>query len=257
MKIGIDAKSLARQYTGISVYVSEVVRYLCTIDREDDFYLYSNKHFKLDFDLPDNFHIRKYKALTGTIGILTNLPSIMKKDGIDVFWGTEHCIPIGKQSFKRVVTYHDMATFSNYKLGTRYNYLLMKFVFVPSLKFADKVIAISESTKRDVGRYVDLNRIDVVYNGDSPYTNRDNTVSKEEELEIFKKFEIMAKHYFLFVGSIEPRKNIVTIVEAFEKYKSRNVNGHKLILAGGLGWRYSDILRKIESSPFKKDIRLL
>ena len=45
---------------------------------------------------------------------------------IDVFWGPEHCIPLGNQPFKRIVTIHDLSVLGNPKLGTRYNYLILR-----------------------------------------------------------------------------------------------------------------------------------
>lgn len=254
MKVGIDAKSLARRYTGVSVYVCEVIRHLSEIDHEDEFYLYSNKDIIIDFELPRNFHIKKYRALTGTLGLLINLPSLLKKDGIDVFWGPEHCLPLGRQPFKRVVTFLDLAAFSNYKLGTRYNYLIQRLIAVPSMKCADRIMAISESTKRDVGKYVSLDKIDVIYCGESPYKLEVDNVKDKEKKDICEKYRISKDGFFLFVGSIEPRKNIITIVDGFNKYKSKHSNNHKLVIAGGLGWRYNDILKKIEESPFKEDI---
>lgn len=256
MRIGIDAKTLSKRYTGIAMYVSDMISYFAELDKDDEFFLYSNQPIQLSFTLPHNFHIIQYRAISGTLGLITSLPKILKKDKIDVFWGPEHCLPLGKQSFKRVVTIHDLAVLANYRLGTRYNYLIQRFIAVPSMKCADKVIAISKSTAKDVEKYVDLSKIEVVYNGDSPYKYHLTDFKDEDLVEIFRKYEVAPNSYFLFVSTIEPRKNIVTIINGYNEYKNRTGNGEKLVLAGGLGWRYSKIIKHIKRSPYVHDIVL-
>ena len=74
---------------------------------------------------------------------------------------------------------------------------------------------------------------------------------------ILNKFNIEDKNYLFFVSTIEPRKNIVTLIKAFEILKEKEENKTlKLILAGGLGWKYHDVLDAIEKSKYKEDISL-
>lgn len=256
MRIGIDVKCLSRRYTGVSVYVSDIIHYFAEIDTEDEFFLYSNKQIELPFHLPNNFHVVLYKSYAGTIGMMTSLPRILRRDMIEVFWGTEHCLPLGKQKFRRVLTIHDLAVLSNYRLGTRYNYMIQRFLVIPSMKCADTIIAISKSTAKDVSLYTHKEKIQIVYNGDSPYTNGLNTITAGETQEVMMKFQIRPNQYFLFVSTIEPRKNINTIIDGFNKYKTQNNSDVKIVLAGGLGWRYSKILKHIKESPYVKDIVL-
>ncbi len=256
MKIGIDAKRLNGNFTGIAVYVSEMIRHFIELGKSDEFFLYSPKPIELNFSLPSNFHVVVYKSLSGTFGLITRLPSMLKKDGIELFWGTEHCIPLGKQPFKRVVTIHDLAVMHSHKLGTRYNYMIQRLIGIPSIKAADKIIAISKATAKDVEEYVDKNKIEVIYNGDSPYKYKKRNFTKEKIASILNKWDINEYGYFLFVGSIEPRKNLITLIKAYSKFRQETNSRLKLVLAGSLGWRYNKILREINISSYKEDIVL-
>ena len=231
-----------------------MIRYFAELDSINEFYLYTNKAIYIVFNLPQNFHVIEYKAISGTIGVVFNLAALLKRDKIDVFWGPEHCLPLGQQPFKRVLTIHDLSVLFHYKLGTRYNYIIQKLITIPSIKCADKIVAISYSTANDVAKYTDMSKCEVVYNGDSPYKGHDARYSNEELRQTLEKYSLKNDNYFLFVGSIEPRKNIRTIVDAFNRYKKETKSNIKLVLAGGLGWRYKKILRDINRSPYKKDI---
>jgi len=256
MNIGIDVKSLSKRYTGIAVYIYDLIRYFNELDNVDEFFLYSHKPFELDFKLNKNFHKRIYKGITGSIGVMFQLSKRLRNDNIDLFWGPEHCLVWGKQKFKQVVTIHDLAVLHNPNVGTRYNALLQRFMTIPSCRNADKIIAISQSTANDVIQTsgVDKNKIQIIYNGDSPYIEKNKTYTVEEQKEIENKFSIKKGCFFLFVGSIEPRKNIETIIDAYSMY--RKSGDFKLVLAGGLGWRYRKIINKIQESPYKSDIIL-
>ena len=99
------------------------------------------------------------------------------------------------------------------------------------------------------------NKIEVVYLG----TNFDTeySLSKSNESKILKKFNVQDKNYLFFISTIEPRKNIPTLIKAFETYRDNNIKDNlKLKLAGGLGWKYEEVLNLIENSKYKKDIQL-
>ena len=257
MNIGVDVKSLSKAYTGIAVYVCEIIRYFNEIDCEDQFYLYSNKEIKLPFSLKDNFHIIVYSSRIGSFGVMFKLPALLKMHGIDVFWAPEHIVPLLPTKCKIVVTIHDLAVLVKPQLGTKFNAFLQRVFTIPSIRRADKVVAISKSTATDILKYanVSFDKIQVIYNGDSPYRNVVHDFTDDEEQEISKKYSL-DEPYFLFVGTIEPRKNIPTIVKAFDLFKKQYGGKEKLVLAGGLGWRYKESMKSIKKSPYKNDIVL-
>lgn len=257
MKIGIDAKSLSKRYTGIAIYVHEMVRYLNDIaSPTDDFYLFSNRDFKLDFTLRANFHKVIYHAPLGSMGVMFQIGRLISRLRLDLFWGTEHSIPLTPMHCKLVVTIHDLAVLRIPRIGGTYNTLLQRAFTTRCCRKADLVIAISKATAHDVHDIAGVpeERIKVIYNGDSPYNGKPSTLSPQESLAIREKFNLNSP-YFLFVGTIEPRKNIPTIIKAFNHFSQYYPN-HKLVLAGGLGWRYKASLNEIENSPFNENIIL-
>ena len=256
MIIGIDAKAISKTYTGIAVYVHEMINWFCIIAPENEYVLFSNR----DFVMPKEWKSCKkviYDAkTTGSIAILYGFKKLVKKYHIDVFWGPEHCIPIGNIGCKKVVTFHDLALLYNAKYGTTYNALLQKYMVNKCAKAADQIIAISQSTKNDIKKlckdYADIN---VIYNGDSPYTGKANQVKESEKKQIVTKFNLK-DNYFLYCGTIEPRKNIITIIRAYNQFRKTTGINTQLILCGKLGWKYKKILREIDNSQYRSDIIL-
>lgn len=256
MKIGIDAKALSKRYTGVAIYLYSVIRYLTELDKINEYVLFSNKDFSLDFELPQNFKKCIYRSKIGSFGVMFSLPKLIQSMGVDLFWGPEHIVPFTKDC-PTIVTIHDLAVLMDPSVGTYFNAFLQKVFTIPSIKRSDSVIAISESTANDIVRFAKIKRdkIHVIYNGDSPYTYNLHQFSYEECIAIQNKYKLN-HNYFLFVGSIEPRKNISTIVRAFNSYKSSKNNDAKLVIAGGLGWKYKKTLKTISDSPYKNDIIL-
>ncbi len=255
MNIGIDAKCLARNYTGISVYCADIIRNLSLIDSKNNYILYSNKPIKIDFELPSNFKIKIIASKKGTIFVRYKLKKILIKDKIDIFWGPDHCIPRKSKHYQTFLTVHDLAILQFKKISTVRNTFWIKFFLKKMCKEATKILAVSNTTKEDIKKFYHIdNKVEVVYAGDSPYRNKEITYTKEESDNILNKFGI-DKKYMLFVSTIEPRKNVLNIVKAFNIFKDTN-NDYKLVLAGGIGWRVESILEEIKNSKYKEDIIL-
>lgn len=256
MIIGIDAKSLSKRYTGIAIYVHEMLRYFNEIACDDDqFYLFSNRDFDMDLELSDKFHKVIYHSLTGSFGVMFQMGKYVKKYNIDVFWSPEHIAPLTKIECKIVVTIHDLAILRFPETGERYNKFLQDVFVFRSCRKADRIIAISKATANDIVKLCKINadKVQVIYNGDSPYTGKSSTLTAIDNSTIKNKFGIDCP-YFLFVGTFSPRKNIVTIIKAYNEFRRRNNCKYKLVLAGGFGWKYENILEEIEKSSYKQDI---
>ena len=117
-----------------------------------------------------------------------------------------------------------------------------------------KIITISEFTKKellDLG-LCDEQKIEVIYNGvDEKFC----PIGKSEFAKIASRFDIGYKSYFLFVGTLEPRKNLSTLLQSYLLYLEKSQNPLPLVLAGGIGWRseyFDDILQKALDSGYVK-----
>ena len=193
----------------------------------------------------------------GSFWVYLKLPKILKENNIDVFWGTQHCLPKRNKYTKNiefVLTIHDLAIKKLKTVGSLKNTIIQKLFVKRSLKNADKIIAISEATKKDIVQLynIDKEKISVVYNG----TNFENIgpIDEKKQKEIRQKFGIENTPFLLFVSTIEPRKNIETLIKAFNYVKEKYNSNLKLILAGGLGWKFEGVLKLFEEAKYKEDI---
>ncbi len=252
MKIGIDARPLiSRQPSGIGTFLIHVLRYISAMDSENEYYLYSNKELEYPIELGANFHKRIIPGKVGTLWLRYSLPRHIAKDHLDIFWGTQHFLPCPVKGVRMCLNIHDTALLIQPKWGSRVNAFMQNTFLRASAREADHIFAISQSTKRDVVRLcgVSEEKITVTYLGCPENLQQP---SQEEAAAIRDKFGIRWP-YYLYVGTIEPRKNIETIVAAFN-ILAKTDSETRLVIAGGLGWRYEGILQAVEESPYKDRI---
>lgn len=260
MNIGIDVRGLSQSRTGIPTTIEEVLKRINdTGNKKHKYFLYSNRDIKIDFELNDNIIIKKEERPLGVFWLYFKLPKTLQEDKIDVFWGTQHCLPKRNKYTKNirfVLTIYDLAIKKLKTVGSFKNTLVQKLFLKKSIKHADKIIAISKSTKKDIMDLYKIKeeKISVVYLGTS--AGKEFNISEEEENTIQEKFGIKNTPYLFFVSTIEPRKNIETLILAFDYIKRKEPSNLKLIIAGGLGWKYQKVLDLIEKSEYKEDIMM-
>jgi len=124
-----------------------------------------------------------------------------------------------------------------------------------AIKNADRIIAVSQATKKDILKFypqISQEKITVIHHGFDTKLFQ-GRVSQEESEKVLATYNLKPKTYLLYVGAIQPRKNLGVLIEAFEKIKSNNPE-LKLVLAGAPAWQYEDTLEKISQSKFSKDI---
>ena len=221
MIIGFDAKRLFNNYTGLGNYSRTLLHNLLLYAPENRYFLYtpSIKSNPQTDEFINNPGFTSFAPKTPfpsfwrTVSMLTQL----QKDNLNIYHGLSHELPLGirKSGIRSVVTMHDLIFKiypSTYKLIDRTIYD-KKFRY--SCRNADKIIAISESTKNDIIRLygIDSEKIEVVYQACNPlfYTQY---LNKNED-EVLRKYGLPAG-YLLYVGSVTERKNIATIIKSFE-----------------------------------------
>lgn len=257
MRIGIDARPIeSDKPTGIGVYLASVLNYIFKHDKENEYFLFSTTELKGDVSFDKNVKSVVIPAKIGTLWVRYTLPKYIKKYEISLFWGTEHMLPKRVEGVRYVLTVHDIALMINKKWGSRKNALMQNMFGKPSIKQADKIITISESTKRDLINRLSIkeNKIEAIHiaaNG-APET----PLLKTSEITINKFSCKSGQKYFYYVGSIEPRKNIEKLIKAYDQF-AEDHKDYSLVLAGGLGWRYGKILKAYENAKNKNSIYFL
>lgn len=254
MKIGIDARCLIpEKLTGISTYLDRILSYWGKNNINDEFILYTWKPFEVERVYGKNFEIKIVEGEHTFLWMNFLMPWRIKKDRLDVFWGPNYQLPQKIKNVKYIVTIHDLALFIEPNWGTKRTANMIQRDVPKAAKRADAVLVISESTKRDVIRFLNEKgeKIFCTYLGGAE--DKTELISYDTQKDIKKKYKITDK-YFLFVGTIEPRKNIETLVKAFEEIAQKEKKV-ELIIAGGLGWNYDTVINTIEKSNYKSRIK--
>ncbi|MGX6445624.1 glycosyltransferase family 4 protein [Neobacillus sp. K501] len=257
MKIGIDARVFTgKHFTGVSRSVYEVIKVWIKEYPQHDYYLFSRYPINLDFDLPPNWHIVNDPWIIdkGKLWSLFKLPELIDKLDLDVFWGTNYVLPRKNNRTKYFVTIYDLALFKFKGISATSNTIRQKLFTKSACKKADKIIAISEATANDIVSLFNISpkKICVSYCGGMPSDFAKCTV----DIDSVNPMIVFPEKYFLFVSTIEPRKNIPTIIKAFEKYIDDTNSDMKLVIAGRIGWKCEETFQTIENCKYKNRIVL-
>lgn len=261
MRIGIDARWLSKPNpSGIGIYLKEILLRLNQKENENEYFLFSNKPFCTSAELEEwgaHVHAEVIPGSIGSLWLLRELSAKIPAYHLDAFWGPEHVLPRGLKGVRKVLTVHDIALIIHPSWGKWYNALIQNTLARVSIQRADVILADSRSTKRDLITRLGVSpdKIHGVY----PGRNEPVSFSSTEAADVLlARGESFLKPYLLYVGTLEPRKNVMTIIRAFERLKREPEYVHyRLLLAGGLGWKYQRTLKAIEESPYKQDILLL
>jgi len=261
MNIGFDAKRAYENSTGLGHYSRTLLKSLATFYPNENYYLYAPK-------ITDKFVTEPYSNIfpikpTGFAADILKekwrrkwvLNDLIKND-IHIYHGLSHQIPVNLQStkIKSVVTIHDLI-FERYpQQFNKINVQLFRKKFTYSCKHSDKIIAISEQTKKDIINFYKIpeNKIEVCYQScNNIYRNE---VGEEEKKRI-KKLYSLPEQFFLYVGSIIVRKNLLTVVKAIKNLKS-TINIPLVVIGNGSSYKQK-VKKYIKQNNLDKDIIFL
>ena len=260
MIIGFDAKRAFHNGTGLGHYSRSLVRYLSQLYPGHTYYLFNarkSKRFSLQQDnlqevLPAGFFDKLFPALWRAGGVITDC----KKLGIELYHGLSHEIPyrIQHTGIRTVVTIHDLI---HERYPQQYNAISRRIYtrkFRYACRHADKVIAISEQTKKDIVEMykTPAEKITVCYQGCNPAFGE--KVSDEEKQRVRALYRL-PEEYFLYVGSVIWRKNLLNICKAILALKDKATIP---LVAIGRGLAYFDQVKDfIKENGLEKKIILL
>ena len=242
MRIGIDATPIFLQKGGIGYYTQSLLEYLTQIDAANEYVLF--KTTQNQPESPISFIDRRNVRIIYTPKALQKWRS--RRERIDLYHGTNFRLR-GRGCRGNVVTIHDLAfkrypRFLKKKFGQFLSFLKTK----RDVNRADRVIAVSQHTAKDIVDIFKINpqKIKVVYHGVEPHFRPD--VSLESICTVKKKYRILPGSYILWVGTIEPRKNLQVLIKIYGQLKDIHEK-YSLVLGGGWGWKYEDILPLVQS----------
>lgn len=254
MKIGVDAQCLIGKRTGVGNYTAHMMDALQGIDTNNYYYLalfqFFTKKFRPPLELQNkNFSYNIIRMLPGRV--FSKLLKLNLLPPLDLFLGKKvylfpNFVSWPLLSSKSVVIIYDLSYVLHGQYSQEAN---RKFLtrFVPkSIKRASAIITISQNSKKEITRYyrVDPEKITVA----NPAIDHEFFRPRKSKkiAEVRKKYNLPGK-YILYVGTLEPRKNITGIVEAYNLLPKNIKNEYALVLGGGKGWKDTEIGTKIEN----------
>jgi len=257
MKIAVHAADLDNErIDGTRVYLLNMLKNFGKLDEQTNFTLYHRNDFNPQLTPPSFKNYLLKKIPFPIFWTQTRFAWQLFWDRSDVLWMPVHNMPIlRRKKLKVVVTIHDLAfkIFPQYfpkkelaKLNNLTDY---------AVENANGLIAVSQATKKDILKFypnIKEEKIKVIYHGfDAQLFNLN--FSENQLKEVLKSYSLKAKSYLLYVGAIQPRKNLMVLIEAFEKIKKSQPE-MKLLLAGATAWNFEETLERIKCSVFAKDI---
>lgn len=299
MKIGFDAsRAFTKNRTGTENYSFQILHNLSLIDHTNTYFVYCRPKTISNITLasqgstlrgwPDNFKfiIIPYPRLWTQVGLARQTFF----DKLDILFIPAHTLPlIKKPGLKTMVTVHDLGAEylpQTHQLKQR---LYLKLMTDFQLKSATHLIAVSQATKDDLIKKVGIpeKKISVVYEGydqEKFKVQSSNPIKSGSKFKIdqtLKEYHLQPKSYFLFVGTIQPRKNLERLILAFSKYSSSKVspkadgveklsnsnssrfasahsnNNIQLVLAGSKGWLSDEIYELPKKLGIENQVKFL
>ena len=253
MKIGVDVSVLVGNITGIGRYTQEVLKRL--IESEHEWFLYSHSHINFEYKerANVNFHIVKnLRWFPGIISAQTTIPLQANRDMVDLFWSPTHRLPnLLAKRVARVLTIHDLVWKRAAETMQPLNRWLDATLMPQGIRIADRIIAVSEHTALDIQREFPSARhkIRTIPLGISSLT----TVALRESLASLG----LTGKYFLFVGTLEPRKNLERLIAAFSALPESLRDTVSLAIAGGDGWGGVNVASIAERFGVQRNVRVL
>ena len=247
MNIGIDIKAFKNGSTGIARYLRNIMDQLQKLDSANTYNLFECT--ASDYKITN----RRWKKvlipwkLPGIFWQQLLLPFALKKHAIDILWAPEQICPVW-YSGTVFTTVHDLTALRYPASCQKTNYFIQKYLFPLTIKRSKLLLPVSDFIGREVLQwYPELatpQMITTVTNGSPDWKFHPHPQDADTD------------PYLFFAGNLEPRKNLIRLIEALEILQSRGIT-LPLHLAGPPGWKNSEIHRKIEQSPVGSSISFL
>jgi len=266
MKVLIDVRLLGRGgLSGIEEYTRELLTHIFESDKENHYALFYNGFKKtplpqawiekknvsvLDWKIPNKIFDAETRFL--------NRPKISDFTDADIIF-SPHFNILNPGSIPRIITFHDLSFVHHpYFFNARQKLWHWIQNYQKQAYEAKKIIANSEFTKNDLINTLKIpeNKIEVVYPGINPIFRKLN--SEDENLNKFRREKKLEFPFILYLGTLEPRKNIAAIIRAFSlMVQDRKFRDLRLVLAGKPGWLHSGIIKEARNSPARDRIAFL
>lgn len=262
MRIGIDFTPAVEEQAGIGRITRELVHALLELDQQHHYVLLAPRGAE-----PPHWVTERPRARWAPLPVSAHMATVLwhrlslpitaeqLTGPIDLFHGTDYLLP-PLQRARGLVTIHDLSFRALPDLAEPALVRYLEPRVPSSLKRATLVLADSEHTKADILKHYQLapEKVAVVYGG---VRSEFRPVEDPHALQELRSRYELPEAYLLTVGRLEPRKNLVTLLQVYRMLLDRNQPVPQLVIAGGKGWRYEPIFQAAEELRLGEAVRFL
>jgi glycosyltransferase involved in cell wall biosynthesis len=254
MKIAVHGSHLCQEREdGNQTYILNLFRAIRDIDTDNQYTFYYNKPSAKRVESPNFEHKVHQASFMWTQRVF---PFLLRQDKPDVLFMPIQMLPFLKSSKqKSVVTIHDLAFLLYPETFPAKDAFLHKLYVREAITKADHLIAITEATKQDIIKFynTDPAKITVVYHGVDKYRFRLMQEGEENLVVDVKTKYNITKPYILYIGNVQPRKNIQGLIKAYQQLRSSTDHNYQLVIAGAKAWLVEDVMKEIGEN-YREDI---
>ncbi len=255
MKIGIISERLNRPLTGVGTYTQHLIKELSKICSKNEIYLVDYSDYKLFEDL-NKIIIASWIKYLPMKSYCWHLYSQFKLSNnnhdLDIIHSPENASLFVKlKDQKKIITTYDLIPKFYPDTIDHITLFRFKYLFPRTLKTADKIIAISNSTKKDLIDYFNIpeGKIKVIL---LAADEKFKPLNKDETEEIKRRYNLNFP-FILYVGNLAKHKNIPALIKAFYKITKKGIS-HKLVITGKRGCKYKEIFETIDKLNLQDDV---
>ena len=254
MRIGIDARLVYYHQAGIGQYILRLCQGLAQVNRQDQFTIFKSRKDKTQVVEQSNFKIEQLWTPSHHRLERQAMSLELARFQLDVLHSPDF-IPPARVACPSVITVHDLAFLKYPRLLTSESARYYGQVDVAARQ-ASHIIAVSESTKRDTAHMLGVpeNKISVIYEAAHPLFK---PIDNADALTQIRSRYNLPSDFILFVGTVEPRKNLPTLLRAFRRLRDNYRSDAVLAIAGRRGWLYQETDKVVDELKLGAAVRFL
>ncbi len=257
MRICVNASPAVHHIAGLGRYTQELMTALLAVDADNEYVAFYNRPAEARVDPPldgirhltTNLATKPWR-MSALAGHLLRISQDRLFPDVDLFHATDHLLP-RLSRVRSVFTLHDLVFRFYPEAHKPLNRWFLTLMMPRFLRAADAVIAVSESTKSDAMRLYGLDdaKIKVIYEGVNPQF----CPAPPETVSLVRRKYALPERFILSVGTIEPRKNLTSLLEAYRALRNQGIE-HKLVIVGKKGWLYEGFFRRLTQLGLENEV---
>ena len=259
MRIGIDATAVPPKPMGAGLYIIYLVREIANLESDFEFVVFAQDYLRPFFADIDNPRVKIRWVGNMHPGIRLvweqiRFPVLIRGEELDLLHSPHYTMPLSKP-VKEIVTFHDLIFLIYPELHTRAKRVFFPWMMRRSARKADLIITDSDSTKRDAAKLlgVDLKKMVTVPLG---YQEIFKPIHDKHVLQSIKKQYKVPDKFILYVGAIEPRKNVPLLLRVYKRIVEQGYP-HHLVIPGKMGWMVKQVIPLIKELGIEESVNLM